>query len=165
MSTLSSRTSSSTATSTPPRVFSTRYAYICRVFRPLLGCIECTHECRLLSPLFAVSVCQSVRPSVCLSRGSTRLRCAKTAEQIKILFGVNTLGCPRNTVLDGGSDPPLRRGWGFDATFAKLLWPFVVIRLLYALPAWGCFLSKKLSGITDAYLKHCYRFRSLSKIE
>jgi len=30
--------------------------------------------------------------SVCLSRGSTRLHCAKTAERIKILFGVNTLG-------------------------------------------------------------------------
>jgi len=60
-------------------------------------------------------VCMSVRPPVCLSRGSTRLHCAKTAEQIKILFGVNTLGGPRNIVLDGGSDPPLRGGGRFDA--------------------------------------------------
>jgi len=38
------------------------------------------------------SVCPFVRQSVCLSRGSTRLRCAKTAERIKMLFGVNILG-------------------------------------------------------------------------
>jgi len=31
---------------------------------------------------------------VCLSRGSSRLRCAKPAEQIKMLFGVNTPGGP-----------------------------------------------------------------------
>jgi len=30
--------------------------------------------------------------SVCLSRGSSRLHCAKVAELIKILFGVNTPG-------------------------------------------------------------------------
>jgi len=43
------------------------------------------------------------------SGGSTRLRCAKTAEQINILLGVNTLGGPRHIVLDGGPDPPQRR--------------------------------------------------------
>jgi len=47
-------------------------------------------------PMFAVSVClsvrQSVRQSVCLSRGSPLLHCAKMAEQIKMLFGVNTPG-------------------------------------------------------------------------
>jgi len=59
-----------------------------------------------------------------MSRGSTRLRCAKTAEQYKILFRVNTLGNQRNIVLDGGHDPPPREG-GFDAAFAKLLWPLV----------------------------------------
>jgi len=41
--------------------------------------------------------------SVSLSRGSTRLRCAKTAEWIEMLFGVNT---PGDTVLQGGSGPP-----------------------------------------------------------
>jgi len=59
-------------------------------------------------------VCPSVSPpvslSVCLSRGSTRLHCAKTAEQIKILFVVNTLGGPRNIALDGAPDPPRREG-------------------------------------------------------
>jgi len=30
--------------------------------------------------------------SICQSRGSTRLHCAKTAEWIQILFGVNSLG-------------------------------------------------------------------------
>jgi len=49
----------------------------------VLGCIECMRF-RLLLPMFAVSVC--------LSRGSTRLYCAKTAKQNNILFGVNTLG-------------------------------------------------------------------------
>jgi len=43
----------------------------------------------------------SVRPPVCLSHGSTRLHCAKTAEQIKIIFMLNTFGGPRNIVLDG----------------------------------------------------------------
>jgi len=50
----------------------------------ILGCIECM-RCRLLLPMFVVSVC--------LSRGSSRLHCAKmAAEQFKMLFGVNTLG-------------------------------------------------------------------------
>jgi len=52
----------------------------------ILGCIDCT-QCSLLLPMCAVSVRQSDRPSVCLSRGSTRLHCAKMAEQIKILLG------------------------------------------------------------------------------
>jgi len=43
-------------------------------------------------------VCQSV----CLSRGLSRLHCAQMAEQIEILFGVNTLGGPWSIVLDGG---------------------------------------------------------------
>jgi len=38
----------------------------------------------------------------------TRLYCAKTAKQIKILFGVNTLGAPRNI----GSCSPQQRGEG-----------------------------------------------------
>jgi len=72
-----------------------------------------------------------VCPSVCLSRDSTRLRCAKTAEQIKILFVVKTLGGPRNNiVLDGSHDSPTARGGGFDAAFAKLLWPLVIIIII-----------------------------------
>jgi len=37
---------------------------------------------------------RGVCPSVCLSRGSTRLHSAKTAEQLKMLFVVKTLGGP-----------------------------------------------------------------------
>jgi len=37
-------------------------------------------------------VCHSVRLSDCLSCGSAWLRCAKMAEWIKIVFGVNTPG-------------------------------------------------------------------------
>jgi len=56
--------------------------------------------------MIAVSVSLSVGLSV------TRLRCAKkSAEQIKIRFGMNILGA-RNTVLDGGTDPPTVRGRG-----------------------------------------------------
>jgi len=33
----------------------------------------------------------------------------------------------------------------------------IVTRILYALPAWRCFLSKELSGRIDAFLKRCYR--------
>jgi len=49
------------------------------------------------------------------------------AEKIKLLFGMNTLGGPRNIVLDGGPDPPIARGGGFDAAFTKLLWPLVAL--------------------------------------
>jgi len=41
---------------------------------------------------------------LCLSRGSSQLHCAKTAEQIKMLFGVNTPGGPWNIVFHGGPD-------------------------------------------------------------
>jgi len=66
-----------------------------------------------------VSVCQSV----CLLRSFTRLRCAKTAKRIEVLFGVKTLGGPRNTVFVGSFDSLTARGRGsaFDAAFAKLL--------------------------------------------
>jgi len=49
---------------------------------------------------------RGVCPSVCLSRGSTRLHCAKTAKHIKVLFRLNTLGGPRKTVLDRGPHRP-----------------------------------------------------------
>jgi len=48
--------------------------------------------------------------SLCPSSASTPLRCAKTAERIRMLFVVNILGGPRNILLDGGRDPPQRGG-------------------------------------------------------
>jgi len=66
--------------------------------------------------MFAASVCQSV----CLSRGPSRLHCAKMAKQTQMLFGVNTSGGPWNIMLDVGPDPFTDRGrrptfklWGF----------------------------------------------------
>jgi len=56
--------------------------------------------------LTVVTDVRGVCLSVCLSRSPTRLRCVKTAEQIKILFVMNTLGGPKNIVLDGDPDPP-----------------------------------------------------------
>jgi len=44
--------------------------------------------------------------SICLHRSVTRLHCANAAERIKILLCVETLGDPRNTVLDGSPDFP-----------------------------------------------------------
>jgi len=41
----------------------------------------------------------------------------------------------------------------------------IVDRILYALPAWGCFLSKELSGKIDAFLKRCYRYEFASESE
>jgi len=59
--------------------------------------------------------------SVYLSRGSTRLCCAKTAEQIKILFRVNTLGGPRNILLISHGT-----GRAFSAAFGKSIWLVVL---------------------------------------
>jgi len=52
--------------------------------------------------------------------------CAKTAERIDVLFELETPVDTKNTVhvLDGGPIPT-SRGRGFDAGFAKLLWPLV----------------------------------------
>jgi len=63
--------------------------------------------------MFAVSVCLSV----CLSRGSSRLHCEKMAEQIKMLFGLNTPVGHWNIVLDVGFDPPTERGRRFPFKF------------------------------------------------
>jgi len=49
--------------------------------------------------------------------------CANTAERIEVLFGVETLGDPRNIVLDGSPD----FYHGFDAAFTKLNWPLVSV--------------------------------------
>jgi len=38
---------------------------------------------------------------------------------------------PRNIVLDGGPCPSAARGSVFDAAFAKLLWPLVVLLIYY----------------------------------
>jgi len=57
--------------------------------------------------MFAVSLSLSV----CLSRDSSRLHCAKMAEQIEMPFGINTPGGPRNIVLDMvGPGHPTEKG-------------------------------------------------------
>jgi len=57
-------------------------------------------------------------PGVCQS--VTRAKCAKTAERIDVLFGVETPLDPRSTPSHTA------RRKGSDATFAKLLWPVVM---------------------------------------
>jgi len=66
----------------------------------------------ILLPMIAVSLAPSVRQSVCLSRGSTRLRCAKTAKQIKILFEVNIFGGHKKHCVRRRSRSSLQRGKG-----------------------------------------------------
>jgi len=81
--------------------------------RTLLGCIECM-RCRLLLPMCAVSVC--------LSRGSTRLHCAKMAKQIKILFGMNTQKhCDPHTAR-GDSMQPSPNYFGFLLIITTAVW-------------------------------------------
>jgi len=59
-------------------------------------------------------VSQSVSLSV------THVGCAKTAERIDVLFGLESPGDPRNILLHGGPHPP-RQGEGrLDAAFSKL---------------------------------------------
>jgi len=61
-----------------------------------------------------------VRQSVCLSRGYTRLRCAKTAERIEVLFMVNTLGAKGTSCQTG---IPIPQGEGKRIRYR--LWPLV----------------------------------------
>jgi len=63
------------------------------------------HEMRTIA-IDAPIICQSVM----------RADCAKAAEQIDVLFGVET---PGDIVLDGSSPSPTARGWRFDAAFAN----------------------------------------------
>jgi len=65
---------------------------------------------------------------VSLSCGSNRFHCAKTTEQIKILFGVNTLGGQKSIVLDGGPDPHSKKGGGFDEVCQIILFFCFVVR-------------------------------------
>jgi len=80
-------------------------------------------------------------PGVCQS--VTRAGCAKTAERIDVLFGVKTHGDPKNIALHGGAHLLTVKGRGFDAAFAKLLWPLVITSLLriYMCARWSVCLS------------------------
>jgi len=49
----------------------------------------------------------------------TRLSCAKTAERLEILFGVETLGDPRHVVLDADPDPRAARGREIEEHFIR----------------------------------------------
>jgi len=85
-------------------------------FSFLLGCIECM-RCSLFSPVFPASVCLSCR-----------LQYPKMAEQIKMLFGVNTPGGPYPPTERGG-DPVLYFGILLSPERRKLqTWNFACIQ-------------------------------------
>jgi len=42
------------------------------------------------------------------------------------MFRINTLGGPRNIMINGGPGPPTAKGGKFDAAFAILPWQFTV---------------------------------------
>jgi len=67
-----------------------------------------------------LTIATSVPVAWCVNLSVTLLRPAKTAERIDVLVEVETVGDPRNIVLNGGPDLPTGRG--FDAAFAKTLW-------------------------------------------
>jgi len=52
-------------------------------------------------------------------------RCTKTAERIDVLSVVEPRNAKHCILLDGSPHPSRRRRKGFDAAFAKLLWPLV----------------------------------------
>jgi len=72
-------------------------------------CICGVNSIRLYRMHEMQSILTDVR-GVCQSRGSSRLHCAKMAQQIKMLFGVNILEGQWNTVLDVGPGPLTGRG-------------------------------------------------------
>jgi len=53
-----------------------------------------------------------------------RTGCAKMAERINVLLGVETAEDPKNIVLDVG--PTSGQWMGFNAAFSRLLWPLVL---------------------------------------
>ena len=58
------------------------------------------------------------------------------------------------------------RDQGLSATYIHTVFQAIIVsRILYALPAWRCFLSKELSGRIDAFLKRCYRYGFASESE
>jgi len=61
-------------------------------------------RCRLLLSIIVVSVSLSV----CLSHSLNQIHSEKLAEWIQILFVVNSLRVPRNSVLDGDPDTQQR---------------------------------------------------------
>jgi len=73
-----------------------------------------------------------------------RLRCAKTAERIKMLFAVNILVCPRDIVLHGGSCSPI------DRTHSVLfeLSQSVIIVLTFHTPVSPSVTQKQSSNMT-----------------
>jgi len=74
-------------------------AYSVRTISERIKCIRCT----LLRPIFVMTE-WCIRQSVCHS--------AKTAARIEVLSGVDTPGCTRGIILDGGSDIFFLRGGG-----------------------------------------------------
>ena len=57
------------------------------------------------------------------------------------------------------------RDHGLSIKYVHTSFQAIVSRILYALPAWGCFLFKELSSRIDAFLKRCYRYGFASEIE
>jgi len=91
--------------------------------------------------------------SFCLSRGSSQLHCAKMAEQIKMLFGVNTHGVLWNIVIRHGSLSPTERGRGPTFKFWDPLIP--PERLKLETCNFACMLSDE--GPNENYAKVGHR--------
>jgi len=99
-------------------------------------------------------VCPSVCPSDSLSGRSIRLHCAKTAEQSKMLFGVNTSRGSWNIVLDGGLDPPIQRGRGGvgGENFCQL-WTLYISQEWLNLDIWNFACIQRAGGPDEKNMK------------
>jgi len=58
-------------------------------------------------------------------RNFSQLYTRGTADQVVILFALETLEDPRHRILDGGIDNPHGIGMRFHVAFAILLWPLI----------------------------------------
>jgi len=83
------------------------HSFVYHIFKVLLDCIECM-KLQTTANIVQIHKCSCF----CLSRGFTRLWCARTAKLIEVLFGIKPLGGPRNIVLDGDPDLPSARERG-----------------------------------------------------
>jgi len=102
-----------------------------KICSKLLSIISCWVQTRLLLMLGCI---KCMRCGCCCWWSQYLSDChvgglCKTAEQINVLFGMETPGDLKEHWVRWGSPSLTAKGRGFDAVIAKLLWPLVVVIL------------------------------------
>jgi len=94
----------------------------------------CAHLCKISQSYFRLHRMHDMQtivtddPGVCLSRGSTRLHCAKMAERIKMLFGVLSCG-PKEHCIGRGFRCPHSEGRGIPYGLRQITLAFCFLIL------------------------------------